>query len=194
MRQPTSPDQQVVELLRRGRTVAWVADATTLPRTRVVQAAANAGLVHDSSTDTCRARDDTAQPPPTTPTSTDHVMGRIARLLTDAEASTQHRTRLKAAKLKALAAELDQLLTRERQQAEARAELARLERRRAELFRIAGINPRQPATQRTAELDYPVREVRRWAREQGLPVPSHGRYLPAEVVQAWRAAQAEAAR
>lgn len=40
-------------------------------------------------------------------------------------------------------------------------------------------------TARRAAGEYPVKVVRQWAREQGLDVPSHGRYLPAHIVQAW---------
>lgn len=35
---------------------------------------------------------------------------------------------------------------------------------------------------------YPVSEVREWAREQGLNPPAHGRYLPVDIVEAWRRA------
>lgn len=35
--------------------------------------------------------------------------------------------------------------------------------------------------------DYNTREVRQWARREGIPVPDRGRYLPKVVVQAWRA-------
>lgn len=41
------------------------------------------------------------------------------------------------------------------------------------------------------EPDYDVHEVRQWAFDNGVPCPTRGR-LPAEVVQAWRAAGGDA--
>lgn len=35
---------------------------------------------------------------------------------------------------------------------------------------------------------YPVSRVRAWARQRGYDVPARGRYLPSDVVAAWRAA------
>lgn len=41
---------------------------------------------------------------------------------------------------------------------------------------------------RAASADYPAAEVRAWARTHGIPCPGRGRYLPADVVDAWRRA------
>lgn len=41
---------------------------------------------------------------------------------------------------------------------------------------------------RDASATYPSAEVRAWARERGIPVPTRGRYLPDHVVAAWRQA------
>lgn len=38
--------------------------------------------------------------------------------------------------------------------------------------------------------DYPARAVRSWARRSGVECPTRGRYLPAALVEAWRAAGA----
>lgn len=41
-----------------------------------------------------------------------------------------------------------------------------------------------------ANATYPTRAVRAWARANDIPAPTRGRYLPAELVTAWRAAGA----
>ena len=41
---------------------------------------------------------------------------------------------------------------------------------------------------RDAAANYPAAQVRAWAREHGIPCPDRGRYLPPDVVAAWRAA------
>ena len=41
---------------------------------------------------------------------------------------------------------------------------------------------------RAAAATYPARTVRAWARRAGHDVPALGRYLPTQIVEAWRAA------
>jgi hypothetical protein len=45
---------------------------------------------------------------------------------------------------------------------------------------------------RAGNLDHDPELVRAWAREQGLTVPTRGRYLPRPIVDAWRQAQGAA--
>lgn len=55
----------------------------------------------------------------------------------------------------------------------------------AEVAAAAAASARRPP----APADYPVAEVRAWARAQGIEVPTRGSHLAAEVVAAWREAQ-----
>lgn len=54
----------------------------------------------------------------------------------------------------------------------------------AEEVAVAAASARRPP----APADYPVAEVRAWARAQGIEVPDRGAHLAAEVVAAWREA------
>ncbi len=74
------------------------------------------------------------------------------------------------------------LITSEREQLEQR--LAELQAREQELA------PAKPKKQRKA-VDYPAAEVRAWAAANGVDCPDRGR-VPKAVVEAWRAATAQA--
>lgn len=58
----------------------------------------------------------------------------------------------------------------------------------AESRRSAGRAASAAGAARAATVDYDPSVVRAWARAHGVDCPERGRYLPAEVVDAWRAA------
>lgn len=199
---------RVVELLRRGRTVTWVAGATTWPRADVLRFAKEAGLRHDSATDTCEPENPNDAPDFTGISeriagAVDRQYALLEKLTRRGEASpfpeTQaaaQATRYAAAVLAQHRSILERLLAAEAEQVQRFVER---ERTRARLAGLAatqrdeeGLVDRPRRGQpKPADSDYDVTAVRRWARAQGLDVPSHGRFLPVSIVAAWRAAQHE---
>ena len=185
----TAGPTRILTLLRRGRTVAWVCDATTWPRRQVVAAAAAAGMAWDPKTDRCVAPDDeTAYPAtghrrPTQVTVIDHGLGRLERITAQAEGSTRHRIRIKAAQVRTMIDQLDKALQREREREASLAELAAL---RAELAQaetaLRAAEPEQPARTR----GYNAAEVRAWAKANGIDCPARGSILPAGVLAEYR--------
>lgn len=90
--------------------------------------------------------------------------------------------------------------TREAEKAAAKAKVASLERQLREARAALRGKPTReksslaPTPSAGRATEYDVREVRAWARANGIDVPERGRYLAADVVDAYNAArEAEAA-
>lgn len=195
---------RVVELLRRGRTVAWVADATTWPRADVLRFAEEAGLRHDSATDTCEPVNPDDAPDFTGVSeqiagSVDQQYALVEKLTRRGAASPIPETRAQAQLVRTATLKLaehrrilERLLAAEAEQVERiidRERLrARLAARRSSAADPDAVHRPRRSQPRPADADYPVAVVRKWAKAQGLDVPAHGRYLPRSIVAAWRAA------
>jgi hypothetical protein len=212
-------EPRVVTMARHGKTVQWIADATGQRRSAILKTCADHGLLIDTSTDRVHPVDRAvngpladsekaaaklerriAGRPPAPPYSADELLALTdltGKALTAQQRAHEAVNRLRDV-LKATEAEREARAERERLKAEARAEVERLA---AELAaakaRLRGGPSGKPSKPRTGrvvtptKVDYPVEEVRAWAKANGHD--ARGRFLPKATVQAWREAAGKAA-
>jgi hypothetical protein len=202
---PVATAERVTTWLHTGRTVAWIVTASGWPRRNVLAAAARDRLLINPETDCAmnpRQRDEpvgepediemTTQPTPAAPPSpTTHTcVQSVDALLAGASRSSRAKTRAAGEKLRAalddlkglVEAEVEETRARQRQEAEeaqARADIARLEEQLADARAKVGKPPRPVR-------DYDPKVVRAWARENGVEVAAIG-LIKQSVVDQWRA-------
>jgi hypothetical protein len=193
-----SPDR-VRELILAGKTVQWITDLTGWPRREVMKLARGDRLLHDPDQDVFRmppAGEDAAAPPPQPPGRCSH-----AQLLHWAEVHPSRRIQAAGRRATEAMAWLIDQHDREAETAALRDEIAKLEEqlaaKKAELrgpTPATGAEPKASTRRRSPRPpDYDHREVRAWAKRHGIEIRAKGRYLPKDVVDAWRKTQAGAA-
>ncbi|MFD8533902.1 hypothetical protein ACFV0L_41485 [Streptosporangium canum] len=206
-------ESQVLALLRQGKPVPQISDATTWPAAAVRKLAARNGLLVDAA--------GVAYAP-----EVDYYSQRVEKIegadveellsmayncpdakVRQARARLQHDVQALREQLSTYEKKKGQVAAAEHAAAEANAEIARLaaqlDQAKAKLREASTVIGRtmSAATPRPARrryqpgVDYSTAEARQWAKDNGYgdQLPKYGRYVPDEVIDAMRAAQAEAA-